>query len=147
MRIENGDYNISVKFMSRAKDGLNVWDEFKEDNNSLEIFLGFSVKDGFGSTEGMCIPLQDIYDLYNGLLSIVHQSKTYFNYSKQLPFKNCEDEFFSVSVKRINNEISFLFRIYDNLCDYVELTEIMSETKFLDIITELKSVIDKYPII
>ena len=144
MRIENDDYNISIEFIGRAKDGLNVWNELKNDANSIEMFLGFSVEDGWGTTEGMCIPLKNIKEIYNGL-SIVSKNNP-FSYSCNFPFENSNEEFITISAEETEKGIRFFFKIYDNHCDYVELTEVMNKTKFNDIIIELKNILDKYPI-
>lgn len=143
MRIENNGYNISIKFIGRAKDGLNVWNELKTDANSIEIFLGFSVEDGWGTIEGMCIPLVNLTEIYNGLSRVLNNEPFY--YSCNFPFKNSNKEFIAVSAKVISNDILFFFKIYDNLCDNIELTEVMSTTKFNDILLEIKGVLDKYP--
>lgn len=145
MRIENGDYNISITFIGRAIDGLNVWDKLKNDTNSIEIFLGFSVEDGWGTTEGMCIPLKDIEMIYKGLSSVCESNS--FTYSCNFPFNNSNEEFVTVMAEKTEKGVQILFRIYDNFCDYVELSEVMSETKFNNLLLELKDVLDKYPII
>ena len=144
MRIENDGYNITIEFIGRAIDGLNVWNESRNDANSIEIFLGFSIEDGWGTTEGMCVPIKDIENIYKGLSSVFKNNS--FTYSCNLPFKTNE-EFITVMAEKTDNEIHVFFRIYDNLCDYAELTEIMNETKLNDILLELKGVLDKYPII
>ena len=32
----------------------------------IGIFLGFSVEEGWGTTEGMCVPIKDIEMIYKG---------------------------------------------------------------------------------
>ena len=145
MRVENDGYNITIKFIGRAKDGLNVWEQCKNDANSIEIFLGFSVEDGWGTTEGMCIPLQNIAEIYNGLSMVLNSNP--FSYSCNLPLINSNEEFIAISADIVSNGILFFLKIYDNLCDYVQLTEVMTTAKFNDILLEIKSVLDKYPII
>ena len=147
MRIENEQYNIQIDFIGRAKDGLNVWDGSRDDANSIEIFLGFSVADGFGTCEGMCIPMEDIVELYDGLSSVMEKTQNSFACSKRFPGDDREAEFFTVSSERIGEEISFTLRIFEGLWDYVELTEMMSGRKLSDIVLELKAVIDQYPVI
>ena len=145
MRIENDGYNISIEFIGRAKDGLNVWDELENDANSIEIFLGFSVQEGCGTTEGMCIPLINIAEIYNGLSMVLNNNP--FSYSCNFPLINSNKEFIAISADIASNGILFFLKICDNLCDYVELTEVMTTTKFNDILLEIKGVLDKYPII
>ena len=145
MRIENDSYNITIEFIGRAKDGLNVWNEVRNDANSIEIFLGFSVEEGWGTTEGMCVPIKDIEMIYKGLSSVFKNNS--FTYSCNFPFENSNEEFITVMAEKTDNEIHVFFRIYDNLCDYAELTEIMNETKLNDILLELKGVLDKYPVL
>ena len=113
MRIENDGYNITIKFIGRAKDGLNVWEQCKNDANSIEIFLGFSVEDGWGTTEGMCIPLKDITEIYNGLLRVTNN--TPFSYSCNLPFENSNEEFITVLAEPTSNGIRFFLKIYDKI--------------------------------
>ena len=110
MIIENNGYNITVEFIGRAKDGLNVWDELKNDANSIEIFLGFSVEDGWGSTEGMCIPLKNIAEIYNGL-SMVLNNKS-FSYSCNFPFESSSEEFITISAEVDSNSIIFFFIVF-----------------------------------
>ena len=90
MRIENNGYNISINFIGRAKDGLNVWNELKTDANSIEIFLGFSVEDGWGTIEGMCIPLVNLTEIYNGLSRVLNNEPFY--YSCNFPFENSNED-------------------------------------------------------
>ena len=147
MRIENNQYNILIQFIGRAKDGLNVWHELQNDANSIEIFLGYTLEDSWSAVGGMCIPIKNIVDLHNGLLQVYQNKHNEFVYSCPIPLKDITDEFFSVSARRTNNNIIFHIRIFDDDGDYAELTEIMSETKFSNIIQELKDIIEKYPII
>ena len=145
MRIENDGYNITIEFIGRAKDGLNVWNELRNDANSIEIFLGFSVEDGWGTSEGMCVPIKDIEMIYKGLSSVFKNNS--FTYSCNLPFKSSDEEFITVMAEKTENGIKFFFKIFDDLWDYAELTEVMNETKLNDILLELKGVLDKYPVL
>ena len=139
MRIENDGYNIYVEFIGRAEDGLNIWDKFKNDANNIEIFLGFSVEDGWGTSEGMCIPLKNILEMYTGLSMVLNN--TPFSYSCNFPFEYLTEELITVSAEAVSDGVRFFFRIYDTFDGYVELTEIMKVEKFNDILSELRTVL------
>ena len=112
MRIENEQNNIQIDFIGRAKDGLNVWDGSRDDANSIEIFLGFSVADGFGTCEGMCIPIGDIVELYDGLSSVMEKTQNSFACSKRFPGDDRETEFLryhqSGSARRYHSHSGYL---------------------------------------
>ena len=145
MRIENNNDYISIEFIGRAADGLNVWDGFRNDPNSIEIFLGFSTEDDWGMTEGMCVPLKDIEMIYKSLSLVLKNGS--FTYSCNFPFESSNDEFITVVAEKYESGIQVFFRIFDGMWDYIELAEVMDEAKFNNILLELEGVIKKYPIV
>ena len=148
VKIVYGKYYISLMFVGRAINGLNVWKKFKNDPNTMEYFFSCSMEDEGGSSEGLCIELSAVEKLYNGLSAILKNEKDDFAYTYYVPFLLMPNgEHFTIKAKRINNGIELYLRIWDDICDYISLTENMTISRFGEIVVVLKRVLDSFPIV
>lgn len=141
---ENG--SISFEFISYANFSQNLFDA----ENSVEILFSYDVEEvgwGVGSSEYFFT--YDISTLSDGCEDILFSRKSSFEFTGNFPYKiNCDlDYYYKFVIKKLNDNYSVMLEIYDGLCEYISVTEIMDDIKYKKICDELREAKIKFPVV
>ena len=117
-------------------------------HNAVELGFNFSIEGiGWGSVGDEYVQTSDIAKLAEGATIILHSKTDHFTHSVLFPYKcNGESEFCRFDFSRNEMGITVHLHIWDGLCEYIELTQILTETSFADIADELRSAANRFPV-
>ena len=117
-------------------------------HNSVELGFNFSIEGiGWGSVGDEYVQTSDIAKLAEGATITLHSKTDHFTHSVLFPYKCIgESEFCRSDFSRNEMGITVHLHIWDGLCEYIELTQILTETSFADIADELRSAANRFPV-
>ena len=148
MRLENEQGWIEIEFDHYAEEGCYMRDGLFDAHNSVELGFNFSIEGiGWGSVGDEYVQTSDIAKLAEGATITLHSKTDHFTHSVLFPYKCIgESEFCRFDFARNESGIAVHLHIWDGLCEYIELTQILTETSFADIADELRSAANRFPV-
>ena len=117
-------------------------------HNSVELGFNFSIEGiGWGSVGDEYVQTSDIAKLAEGATITLHSKTDHFTHSVLFPYKCIgESEFCRFDFSRNEMGITVHLHIWDGLCEYIELTQILTETGFSEIVDELRNAANRFPV-
>ena len=148
MRLENEQGWLEIEFDHYAEEGCYMRDGLFDAHNSVELGFNFSIEGiGWGSVGDEYVQMSDIAKLAEGATITLHSKTDHFTHSVLFPYKCIgESEFCRFDFSRNEMGITVHLHIWDGLCEYIELTQILTETSFADIADELRSAANRFPV-
>ena len=148
MRLENEQGWIEIEFDHYAEEGCYMRDGLFDAHNSVEIGFNFSIEGiGWGSVGDEYVQTSDIAKLAEGAASVLNSKADSFSHLVLFPYKCIGiSEFCRFDFARNESGIAVHLHIWDGLCEYIELTQILTETSFADIADELRSAANRFPV-
>ena len=148
MRLENEQGWIEIEFDHYAEEGCYMRDGLFDVHNSVELGFNFSIEGiGWGSVGDEYVQTSDIAKLAEGATIILHSKTDHFTHSVLFPYKCIgESEFCRFDFSRNEMGITVHLHIWDGLCEYIELTQILTETGFSEIVDELRNAANRFPV-
>ena len=148
MRLENEQGWIEIEFDHYAEEGCYMRDGLFDAHNSVEIGFNFSIEGiGWGSVGDEYVQTSDIAKLAEGATITLHSKTDHFTHSVLFPYKCIgESEFCRFDFSRNEMGITVHLHIWDGLCEYIELTQILTETGFSEIVDELRNAANRFPV-
>ena len=148
MRHENEQGWIEIEFDHYAEEGCYMRDGLFDVHNSVELGFIFSIEGiGWGSVGDEYVQTTDIARLAEGAEKILHSKTDHFTHSALFPYKCIGiSEFCRFDFARNESGIAVHLHIWDGLCEYIELTQILTETGFSEIADELRNAANRFPV-
>ena len=148
MRLENEQGWIEIEFDHYAEEGCYMRDGLFDAHNSVELGFNFSIEGiGWGSVGDEYVQTSDIAKLAEGATITLHSKTDHFTHSVLFPYKCIgESEFCRFDFSRNECGIAVHLRIWDGLCEYIALTQILTETSFADIADEFRNAANRFPV-
>ena len=148
MILESEQGWVKIEFDHYAEEGCYMRDGLFDAHNSVELGFNFSIEGiGWGSVGDEYVQTSDIAKLAEGATIILHSKTDHFTHSVLFPYKCIgESEFCRFDFSRNEMGITVHLRIWDGLCEYIELTQILTETGFSEIADELRSAANRFPV-
>ena len=148
MRLENEQGWIEIEFDHYAEEGCYMRDGLFDVHNSVELGFNFSIEGiGWGSVGDEYVQTSDIAKLAEGAASVLNSKADGFYHSVLFPYECIgESEFCRFDFSRNESGIAVHLRIWDGLCEYIELTQILTETGFSEIVDELRNAANRFPV-
>ena len=148
MILESEQGWVKIEFDHYAEEGCYMRDGLFDAHNSVELGFNFSIEGiGWGSVGDEYVQTSDIAKLAEGATIILHSKTDHFTRSVLFPYKCIgESEFCRFDFSRNEMGITVHLHIWDGLCEYIELTQILTETSFADIADELRSAANRFPV-
>ena len=148
MRLENEQGWIEIEFDHYAEEGCYMRDGLFDVHNSVELGFNFSIEGiGWGSVGDEYLQTTDIARLAEGAENILHSKTDHFTHSALFPYKCIGiSEFCRFDFARNESGIAVHLHIWDGLCEYIELTQILTETDFSEIVDELRNAANRFPV-
>ena len=117
-------------------------------HNSVEIGFNFSIEGiGWGSVGDEYVQTSDIAKLAEGAASVLNSKADSFSHLVLFPYKCIGiSEFCKFDFARNESGIAVHLHIWDGLCEYIELTQILTETGFSEIVDELRNAANRFPV-
>ena len=148
MILESEQGWVKIEFDHYAEEGCYMRDGLFDAHNSVELGFNFSIEGiGWGSVGDEYVQTSDIAKLAEGATIILHSKTDHFTHSVLFPYKCIgESEFCRFDFSRNEMGITVHLRIWDGLCEYIELTQILTETDFSEIVDELRNAANRFPV-
>ena len=148
MRLENEQGWIEIEFDHYAEEGCYMRDGLFDVHNSVELGFNFSIEGiGWGSVGDEYVQTTDIAKLAEGATITLHSKTDHFTHSALFPYKCIGiSEFCRFDFARNESGIAVHLHIWDGLCEYIELTQILTETGFSEIVDELRNAANRFPV-
>ena len=148
MRLENEQGWIEIEFDHYAEEGCYMRDGLFDAHNSVELGFNFSIEGiGWGSVGDEYVQTSDIAKLAEGATIILHSKTDHFTHSALFPYKCIGiSEFCRFDFARNESGIAVHLHIWDGLYEYIELTQILTETGFSEIVDELRNAANRFPV-
>lgn len=148
MRLENEQGWIEIEFDHYAEEGGYMRDGLFDAHNSVEIGFNFSIEGiGWGSVGDEYVQTSDIAKLAKGAASVLNSKADSFSHLVLFPYKCIGiSEFCRFDFARNESGIAVHLHIWDGLCEYIELTQILTETGFSEIVDELRNAANRFPV-
>ena len=148
MRLENEQGWIEIEFDHYAEEGCYMRDGLFDVHNSVELGFNFSIEGiGWGSVGDEYVQTTDIAKLAEGSVSVLNSKVDSFSYSVLFPHKCIgSSEFCRFDFSRNEMGITVHLHIWDGLCEYIELTQLLTETGFSEIVDELRNAANRFPV-
>ena len=117
-------------------------------HNSVELGFNFSIEGiGWGSVGDEYLQTSDIAKLAEGAASVLNSKADSFSHLVLFPYKCIGiSEFCRFDFARNESGIAVHLHIWDGLCEYIELTQILTETGFSEIVDELRNAANRFPV-
>ena len=148
MRLENEQGWIEIEFDHYAEEGCYMRDGLFDTHNSVEIGFNFSIEGiGWGRVGDEYVQTSDIAKLSEGAASVLNSKADSFSHLVLFPYKCIGiSEFCKFDFARNESGIAVHLHIWDGLCEYIELTQILTETGFSEIVDELRNAANRFPV-
>ena len=148
MRLENEQGWIEIEFDHYAEEGCYMRDGLFDAHNSVEIGFNFLIEGiGWGSVGDEYVQTSDIAKLAEGAASVLNSKADSFSHLVLFPYKCIGiSEFCRFDFARNESGIAVHLHIWDGLCEYIELTQILTETGFSEIVDELRNAANRFPV-
>ena len=148
MRLENEQGWIEIEFDHYAEEGCYMRDGLFDVHNSVELGFNFSIEGiGWGSVGAEYVQTTDIAKLAEGAASVLNSKADSFSHWVSCPYKCIGiSEFCRFDFARNESGIAVHLHIWDGLCEYIELTQILTETGFSEIVDELRNAANRFPV-
>lgn len=114
----------------------------------MMVGFNFSIEGiGWGCVGDEYVQTADIEKIADGAARVLHSKADHFSHSVLFPYECIgESEFCRFDFSRNESGIAVHLHIWDGLYEYIELTQIMTETSFADIADELRSAANRFPV-
>ena len=146
MRFENSQGWIEIEFENYAEDSEFWRSGLVDERNSVELGFNFSLEEiGWGCVGEEYFLTTDIKELATGAAKVLFSSIKEFSYSVAFPYGVLLDtEFCKFRFSRCENGIEVNLRIWDGLCEYIEITQIFDDQGFEAIVQDLKEATKRF---
>ena len=148
MILESEQGWVKIEFDHYAEEGCYMRDGLFDVHNSVEIGFNFSIEGiGWGSVGDEYVQTSDIAKLSEGAASVLNSKADSFSHSVLFPYKCIGiSEFCRFDFSRNESGIAVHLHIWDGLCEYIELTQLRTETGFSEIVDELRNAANRFPV-
>ena len=148
MILESEQGWVKIEFDHYAEEGCYMRDGLFDTHNSVEIGFNFSIEGiGWGSVGDEYVQTSDIAKLAEGAASVLNSKADSFSHLVLFPYKCIGiSEFCRFDFARNESGIAVHLHIWDGLCEYIELTQILTETGFSEIVDELRNAANRFPV-
>ena len=148
MILESEQGWVKIEFDHYAEEGCYMRDGLFDAHNSVEIGFNFSIEGiGWGSVGDEYVQTSDIAKLAEGAASVLNSKADSFSHLVLFPYKCIGiSEFCKFDFARNESGIAVHLHIWDGLCEYIELTQILTETGFSEIVDELRNAANRFPV-
>ena len=148
MRFECDQGYVEVRFENYAGDAGCYCGNLPNERNCVELCLNFSLKRiGWGCVRDEYMMTSDIAALANGAAQICLAKADSFSHATMFLYEVLlKDRTFSrFRFCRRAEGIEVALRIWDGLCDYIEITQQLDETAFGELADELAAASRQFP--
>ena len=148
MILESEQGWVKIEFDHYAEEGCYMRDGLFDVHNSVELGFNFSIEGiGWGSVGDEYVQTTDIAKLAEGAASVLNSKADSFSHLVSFPYKCIGiSEFCRFDFARNESGIAVHLHIWDGLCEYIELTQILTETGFSEIVDELRNAANRLPV-
>lgn len=148
MILESEQGWVKIEFDHYAEEGCYMRDGLFDVHNSVELGFNFSIEGiGWGSVGDEYVQTSDIAKLAEGAASVLNSKADSFSHLVLFPYKCIGiSEFCRFDFARNESGIAVHLHIWDGLCEYIELTQILTETGFSEIVDELRNAANRFPV-
>lgn len=149
MRFTSEQGWIEITFDHYAEDAGCWRGGLFDEKNSVELGFDFSLKEvGWGCVGDEYFLTTDIKAIEKGACDILSYVTDMFSYSVSFPYPVLLDdkEFCAFSFSRNDEDIKVDLRIWDGLCEYIKITQVLDKNAFLAVAEELTQAASKFPV-
>ena len=148
MILESEQGWVKIEFDHYAEERCYMRDGLFDVHNSVELGFNFSIEGiGWGSVGDEYVQTSDIAKLAEGAASVLNSKADSFSHLVLFPYKCIGiSEFCKFDFARNESGIAVHLHIWDGLCEYIELTQLLTETGFSEIVDELRNAANRFPV-
>ena len=149
MRFESEQGWIEIEFNHYAEDSACWRSGLFDEQNSVELGFDFSLDGiGWGCVGDEYFLTTDIRALERGASDVLCSAIDQFSHSISFPYAVLleDKEFCRFSFCRCDEGIQVDLRIWDGLCEHLEIVQVFDEPSFAEIVSELKQATKKFPV-
>ena len=149
MRFTSEQGWIEITFDHYATDAEAWSSGLYDEKNSVELGFDFSLEEiGWGCVGFEYVLTTDIKAIEKGARDILNSFTDEFSYSVSFPYPVLLDdkEFCVFRFSRNDEDIKVDLRIWDGLCEYIKITQVLNKDAFSAVAEELIQAALKFPV-